>query len=678
MSTTDTRERMVRDQIAARGVRDTRVLDAMREVPRDAFVSADVVEFAYEDAPLPIEEGQTISQPYIVAVMAEALELEPTDRVLDVGTGSGYAAAVLAHVAAEVYTVERHRSLAEAARERFERLGIDNVHVRVGDGTLGWEEEAPFDAINVAAGGPDVPRSLKEQLAPGGVMVIPTGDRERAQELTRVRRTSDGFERTSLGGVRFVPLVGDQGWAPKEGADAAKGADEPTTVAEHIARAAEPFGEIDDADLDAFLERVGDARVVLLGEATHGTSEFYRMRTRITRELVERKGFDMVAVEADWPDAAVVDRHVRHQDDGDPPAHPPFRRFPRWMWRNEEVRELVAWLRDHNEGLDDEERVGFHGLDLYSLHASMDAVLAYLDEHDPEAAEAARTRYGCLTPWQSDPATYGRAVLSGRYRECEDDVVEVLEEILSDRIDGLSARGARRYFDAEQNARLVANAERYYRIMYYGGRASWNLRDQHMFDTLLALMRFYGPESKAVVWEHNSHIGDASATAMGARGQHNVGQLSRQHFGPGAYLVGFGTHTGTVAAAHDWGDPMEVMRVRPSREDSYERLCHDSGVERFLLPLRRRGGEPGGHPPTDGATRSSLARKLLEERLERAIGVVYRPETELQSHYFPACLPRQFDEYVWFDETEAVTPLEGAGPVDDAGVETAETFPFGV
>lgn len=684
------RERMVREQIMARGVANDAVLQAMREVPREAFVAPEMVEFAYDDAPLPIDEEQTISQPYIVAAMAEALEVGPEDRVLDVGTGSGYAAAVLARAAAEVYTVERHRSLAESARRRFEELGLDNVHVRVGDGSLGWEEEAPFDAINVAAAGPDVPPTLKEQLAPGGRMIIPTGETPHLQRLLRIRNTPRGLREEALGDVRFVPLVGAEGWTEEgertgakgpgeggrpEGGPASPGGGgrttaaarverrataEPRSAAERIAGAAEPFGSIDEADLEPLLDRIGDARVVLLGEATHGTSEFYRMRSRITRELVEEHDFDFVAVEADWPEAARIDAFIRHEE-ARRPQEPPFDRFPRWMWLNEEVRELVAWLRRHNEGLDPDDRVGFHGLDLYSLHTSIDRVVEYLEEVDPDAAEAARARYGCLTPWQQDAASYGRAVLGGRHRECEDEVVTMLKDVLEQRVAYTTDGDARRQLDAEQNARLVANAERYYRVMYYGGRASWNLRDQHMFDTLEDLLDFHGPDSRAVVWEHNSHIGDASATEMGARGEHNVGQLARQRFGPAAHLVGFGTHTGTVAAAHDWGDPVELMDVRPSHERSYERLCHDSGVPRFVLPLRETQGD------------ATLRRELLEERLERAIGVVYRPGTELASHYFHAALPRQFDEYVWFDETRAVTPLT---PDPGSTEPVPDTYPF--
>jgi protein-L-isoaspartate(D-aspartate) O-methyltransferase len=414
---------------------------------------------------------------------------------------------------------------------------------------------------------------------------------------------------------------------------------------------------IEDASSDGLLERIGDARVVLLGEASHGTSEFYATRARITKELILRKGFDLVAVEADWPDATQIDHFVR--DFNVPPAEwQAFARFPTWMWRNAETRAFVDWLRDHNAGIPHDDRVRFAGLDLYSLYTSIDAVLSYLDETDPAAAGLARQRYGCLTPWQKDPASYGRAAVSGEYRSCEPGVVKMLADLLAKRLEYARATGER-FFDAVQNARLVTDAERYYRIMYYGSHQSWNLRDRHMFSSLLSLLDFRGPECKAVVWEHNSHIGDARATEMAARGELNVGQLCREQWGDGVYSIGFGTDSGTVAAASYWDGPMEVKDVRPSHPRSYEFLCHESGVDAFLLPLR--------HIDKD------LRRDLKQPRLERAIGVIYRPETELASHYFQAVLPKQFDEYLWLDHTKAVTPLETHELI---GV--PETYPFGV
>ncbi len=398
--------------------------------------------------------------------------------------------------------------------------------------------------------------------------------------------------------------------------------------------------------------------MVLLGEASHGTAEFYRARAAITRHLIERHGFTVVAVEADWPDAAAVNRYVGHRA---PRAFqdPAFTRFPTWMWRNTVVEAFVDWMRIYNDGISGDRRVGFYGLDIYNLSGSIAAVLAYLDEHDPEAARIARERYGCLTPWQSDPATYGRAVLSQGYRDCEKAVIDQLRDLLDKRL-RYEAQDEAAFLDMAQNARLVRSAERYYRVMYHGGADSWNLRDTHMFETLEHLLQAKGPDAKAVVWAHNSHIGDARATEMGVvRGELNIGQLCRQRFGDDAALIGMGTHTGTVAAASSWGDEMEVKRVRPSRHDSYEALCHDSGQPRFLLDL---------------AADDALQRLLSEERLQRFIGVIYRPASELQSHYASTCLPQQYDGWLWFDETEALTPLAPDHRRDGA----PDTWPFGL
>ncbi len=658
------RDAMVEKAIVARGVRSDLVLDALRSVPRELFLPVQLREFAYDDAPLPIDEGQTISQHYIVAFMVEALALRGGEKVLEIGAGSGYAAAVLSEIASDVYTVERHGPLAEKAAATLADLGYDNVHVLHGDGTRGWPAHAPFDAIVVAAGGPRIPKSLKQQLKIGGRLVMPVGADDSAQELVRVTRTGpDAYRREDLADVRFVPLLGEQGWAPEHkelpgGRPTPRAPTRDTALLKSITELAEPFGSIEGADLEPLLTRIGDARVVLLGEASHGTSEFYRMRERITRELVVKKGFRFIAVEGDWPDAARVDHYVRHLEY--PAAEwTAFSRFPTWMWRNNEVRDFVNWLRAHNAPLKPEQRVAFHGLDLYSLHTSIGLVLDYLDQIDPDAARVARQRYGCLTPWQSDPATYGHAALTGSYHSCEPHVVHALKDLLQHRT-AYVAHDGERFFDAVQNARLVANAERYYRIMYYGSRASWNWRDEHMFTTLTNLQAFYGAGGKAIVWAHNSHVGDSAATEMSSRGEHNIGHLCRQQFGSDAYLVGFGTANGTVAAASDWGGPMEIKTVLPALPDSYERLCHDSGLPRFMLGLRDRAELTG-------------ARALGKPRLERAIGVIYRPETERASHYFQAVLPRQFDEYVWFDRTAAVTPFDTR---ELAGL--PDTYPFGV
>jgi len=656
----DLRQQMIDHQLAARGLHDSVVLKAVKAVLREKFVPTELVEFAYSDSPLPIAASQTISQPYIVALMTAALELKPEDRVLEVGTGSGYAAAVLAEIAKEVYTVERHKILADTARHRLEELGYENIQVLQGDGTLGWPEHAPFDAIVVAAGGPKVPETLKEQLSIGGRLVIPVGSSLRTQKLLRIRRVSElEYQEEDLGSVRFVPLIGAAGWED-DTAEVMTAKKVETSLPKLIYQSSEHFTSINDAKLDNLLERIGDSRLVLLGEASHGTAEFYEMRARISQELIEKKGFTIIAVEADWPDATHIDRYI-HGISPDPLLKSaPFSRFPTWMWANHSVQEFTHWLKAYNENVvTSEKQAGFYGLDLYSLSSSIDAVLSYLETVDPETAEVARVRYGCLTPWASDPGLYGQMTISKQYRECEADVLTILQNLLNKRMSYSKADGEQ-FFNAEQNARLVANAERYYRTMYYAENNSWNQRDQHMFETLQSVLAFRGPESKAIIWEHNSHVGDARATQMSARGEFNIGQLVRQEYADAAYLIGFGTDHGTVAAASEWGGPMEVKQVQASHIDSYERVCHEVDTDNFLLPLRN---------PLQEITR----KKLLVERLERAIGVIYRPETELQSHYFYASLPQQFDEYIWFDETRAVEPL-----TKETIKGTPDTFPFGL
>ncbi len=668
---------MVARHLKARGIRDPYVLEAMGQVPREAFVSEPLTEFAYEDSALPIEAGQTISQPYIVARMIELAELEPGDKVLEVGAGSGYAAAVMSRIAGEVYAIERHEALATQAGDREDRLGYHNVEIICADGTKGWPESAPYDAIIVSAGGPKVPEALKRQLAVGGRLVIPVG-RDVHQTLLRVRRTGqDTFEEEDHGAVTFVPLIGEEGWGGPEKAktetriDAetsgfANGLLVPTQRAEIvrtnlsqlIAEAAEPFGDLDE--LASLAERFADRRVVLLGEATHGTAEFYDARARITELLVKKHRFNIVAVEADWPDARVYDAKVRGLPRPSVPKAP-FSRFPTWMWRNGQVASFLERLKAINETIaDPDRRAGFYGLDVYSLATSIEAVLAYLDRVDPEAARIARHRYGCLAPFRAEPAQYGRMALSQGFAFCEKPVTEALVDLLKNRL-GYLAEDGESFFNAEQNARIVTAAEHYYRIMYYGDAQSWNLRDQHMFDTLERVLAHRGADSKAVVWAHNSHIGDAAFTEMGqVRGEHNIGQLARARFGEDCALVGFGTDRGTVAAASNWDEPMEIKRVRPARSDSYEGRSRDAGIAAFFL-------ETG--PGQKDAVREALAEPLLE----RAIGVIYRPETELLSHYFQAELSRQFDAWIWFTETEAVAARPEAHPhgPDD-------TYPFGL
>lgn len=423
-------------------------------------------------------------------------------------------------------------------------------------------------------------------------------------------------------------------------------------------------------DYDPLLDLIGDARLVLLGEASHGTHEFYRVRAAITERLIAEKGFRAVAVEADWPDAYRINRYVRarSQDGEAVDALGDFQRFPAWMWRNADVLDFVGWLRGFNDEIaSDERKVGFYGLDLYSLHASMAAVLDYLDHVDPEAAARARFRYSCFEDFGEDSQAYGYAATYGMTKSCEEEVVSQLIDLRRHANEYLQHDGrpaADEQFYVEQNARLVKNAEQYYRSMFQRQASSWNLRDRHMTETLEALLAHFEPweqRAKIVVWEHNSHLGDARATEMGTSGQLNVGQLVRERHGRDALLVGFTTHHGTVTAATNWGGPAERKQVRPALEGSYEALFHKELPAQALLLLRGDG---------------ELATALRQPRLERAIGVIYRPESERISHYFKARLADQFDAVFHFDETRAVEPLERSTQWE--GGETPETFPSGI
>jgi erythromycin esterase-like protein len=428
-----------------------------------------------------------------------------------------------------------------------------------------------------------------------------------------------------------------------------------------VRRSAHPLtGE--SSDFDPLLKAVGDSRFVLIGEASHGTHEFYRVRAQITKRLILEKEFSAVAVEADWPDAYRINQFVRFEgkDEDAVDALAGFQRFPAWMWRNADVLDFVGWLRNHNEHRHTK-RTGFYGLDLYSLHASMRAVLDFLDKVDPEAARRARYRYACFDNFGGDTQAYGYAAGLGLSKSCEDEVIGQWMEMrrraadLANR-DGRVARDA--FFFAEQNARLVKNAEEYYRSMFRGETSSWNLRDMHMAETLEALVHHLGAKAKVVVWAHNSHLGDARATEMGQRGELNLGQLVRQRYGKDAKLIGFTTHSGTVTAASTWDSPAERKHVRPALSGSYEALFHRANIPNFLLRLDRQ---------------DEVAAALREPRLERAIGVIYLPESERASHYFHAQLPDQFDVVLHYDETRAVEPLERTAAWETG--EVPETYP---
>src|ERR1051325_9954324 len=409
-------------------------------------------------------------------------------------------------------------------------------------------------------------------------------------------------------------------------------------------------------DFDALLELCGDAQFVLIGEASHGTHEFYRTRAELTRRLIAERGFNAVAVEADWPDAYRVNRFVRGIGGDREPVEAlgDFKRFPTWMWRNADVLDFVGWLREHNDAVADEaRRAGFYGVDLYSLFTSIAEVILYLEKVDPEAARRARQRYACFEHFAEDSQMYGYATTFGISESCENEVVEQLVELR--RKYGADVPEDEAFY-AEQNARLVLNAERYYRSMFGGRVSSWNLRDTHMAETIDALAAHLGRRAgnaKIVVWEHNSHLGDARATEMGRHGELNVGQLMRERYGDAARLIGFTTYEGTVTAAAEWDGPAERKQVRPGLRGSYEALFHEEGGD-FWLPLRGN-------------------RALEEARLERAIGVIRPPHGRPWSHYFPASLARQFDAVIHYDRTRAVEPLE-RWPLERSG-EPPETYP---
>jgi erythromycin esterase-like protein len=444
---------------------------------------------------------------------------------------------------------------------------------------------------------------------------------------------------------------------------------EQNLVANEVKRASHALsGEA--RDYDPLLKMVDGSRFCLLGEATHGTYEFYRERAEITKRLIKEQGFTAVAVEADWPDAFRVNRYVRGfgDDRNADEALGGFKRFPTWMWRNTVVLDFVEWLRDYNASLNEgATKVGFYGLDLYSLYTSIEAVLGYLNKVDPAAAQRARYRYSCFEHFAEDTQAYGYAANFGLSESCEREVIEQLIELRRQAADYASRDGRvaqDEFFFAEQNARLVLNAERYYRSMFRGRVESWNLRDRHMAETLGALvthLNAQGQMAKMIVWEHNSHLGDARATYMADYGELNVGQLVRQQYGNEARLIGFTTYNGTVTAASEWDGPAERKRVRPALNESYEAIFNQTGEADFLLTLRSDRG---------------VANVLREPRLERAIGVIYLPQTERQSHYFDARLSDQFDAVIHFDETRALEPLERYAQWDSG--EPPETFPTGV
>lgn len=415
------------------------------------------------------------------------------------------------------------------------------------------------------------------------------------------------------------------------------------------------------------IEKIGDAQIVLLGEASHGTHEFYAIRAQISKELIEKKGFTAIAIEGDWPDAYKVHRFIQQEDISQTAisALAEFKRFPSWMWRNKDVVELVAWLKSYNSAIKNTRPlVGFYGIDLYSLHRSMQAVISYLDGQDPDAAEWARRRYACFDKFGADPQAYGYLVGHHFAQSCQKEVLAQLQEFQKHTFEAVHADGfvaQDELFYAEQNALIVKNAEHYYRSVFEANDSgSWNIRDTHMMETVQALVGHLEKQNtpaKIILWAHNSHVGDARATEMARDGQLNVGQLIRQKYHTDAAIVGFTTYHGTVSAASSWGGQVERKQVRPALKDSCEALFHATGLDEFWLDLKMHG------------------ESLREPRLQRAIGVIYQPRTERQSHYFYTSLPDQFDIVIHIDRTQAVEPLEKTSEWEEG--EFPETYPSG-
>ncbi|SRR6056297_236078 len=415
------------------------------------------------------------------------------------------------------------------------------------------------------------------------------------------------------------------------------------------------------SDLDPLMERIGDASYVLLGEASHGTHEFYSWRASLTRRLIEERGFSFLAVEGDWPDCYRVNRYVKGFDDDGDSAHEvlrAFERWPTWMWANEEIVELVEWLRVHNEQQAGPQRVGFFGLDVYSLWDSLYHVLGYLAKHDPDALPAARRAFQCFEPYGEDVQAYARAT---RWvgKSCEQPVIELLTRLRRESRP-LATDEREANFNAEQNAIVVKNAENYYRTMVHGGPDSWNVRDQHMVQTLQRLMHHHGPQAKTIVWEHNTHIGDARFTDMTDDGMVNVGQLVREQNTPqDVVLVGFSSHRGSVIAADAWEAPMERMRVPGARSGSWEDVLHQAcGDNRLLL-----------------SNELAASQALLEERGHRAIGVVYHPQYEHLGNYVPTVLGQRYDALLYLEQTEALRPLHDVHIRHEGDL--PETYPTG-
>ena len=613
------------------GIRNTLILEAFKEIPESLYFPQEEHPFSPEGS---TRDKVASIEPRFMSIlkMLENLEIKEGESIMLIGVESLAILAALSKIYKNVFVVAINDVYLEWASKVLKNIGVKNVFFKRGDLHLGWAEKGAFDRILIASEFEDIPDALKSQLKINGRLLVPVGPDWAHIMFEVIQRTSENEYTTTklrenffIPDPKILPEIGTKNYPDNE-------------ILAQIKSKAIVFDNLENFPIEDLLNRIDDAQVVLIGEASHGTSEFYLTRQKITRALIEKKGFNMICAEADWSDAEQINTYVRNRSVKKDWI--PFARFPQWMWRNKEVLEFVEWLIEYNRN--HENSIGFYGLDLYGMENSINQVIAYLEKTDPNLADLARKRYSCITPYMTDPAIYGKMVLSKQLLSCEQEVLKMLTDLLRNKN---KLNHSPEYFYAYQNANVVVDAERYYKAMYYGNAESWNLRDFHMFNSLKSLLSYFKPGAKAVIWAHNSHIGNALATEMYSRGEINIGHLCKEHFGNKSYHIGFGTHQGTVAAANNWGEKMQVMRVNPSLNNSYENLCYKTQFSSFTLPLREKySGE-------------SLRRILSTPKLERAIGVIYRPATERLSHYFHAVLPSQFDEYIWYTNSSTITPL---------------------
>ena len=620
-------ERMVAEQVVSRGVRDPVLLQALREVPREAFVSERHREFAWHDVPLPLDASVEVLPAFSVAMLLEACELRPGHRVLEIGTGAGYLTAVLSRVVGLVVTIEWSATRAGPAEERLRKLGCRNVTVLQRPPTVGCAEAAPFDAIVVSTRCMGLPTPLLPQLRVGGVFTMSVGETQRAQRLLRIRRTgASAFHPEALGPAALVPVlvrVADAQPMDPLAVPVTRLRAPDTSPAAVLRDVCEPFADDFDAVAARLAARVNGSQVVLVGGASDGTRQFHALRARLTRRLLEHEGFDVLAIDGDVEGAGSA---------SDAPVA-----SPAWSVHNPETASLLQWMCASASG---SRPLTACGLDVFARIRSLRTALRHMQTQDAHAADAARTRYASLTPWQCDAEAFDHASAMGRLGRMVPALAGRLASLHARRV--ATARVAGRWYaDPELVERMRREALSHYVEMLRGHPEAWSMRNRHLADALHTLQRARGGQARVVVWTSGPNAGHAGATEMGARGEASLGQLVRERLGSRACLIGMGTHHGTVTVPDAWDGAPQVRPVPDAHRDSCERLLHETGVPRFLLPLRTLG---------NGEAHAALA----TPRLQRFCGAVYSPESELRSHCYQTSLPAQFDEYVWFDQTEAV------------------------